>query len=234
MKGLLRLLLALFLCSWPLQAASPITHMILAKKWMEHVHAFHGKDKDAFLYGNLFPDIRYLGGISRAETHPSGLSLEDIQQAHTPFLAGMHLHAWLDEAREGLVLSWGIYAHVEKYAEGYPATLLKMVEDEILYERISPICEIWQTMHIPKEAFAFGLTKKKILAWHAILCLHFSCRPSTLLAMLAKQNKGYANIPARTVRRWSKVIPYLAEQPQLRTYVLLLEETICDSYIQHL
>ena len=231
MRLLLGLAAALLYAS--LQAASPVTHIVMAQKWMEIVRPFHGEHKNAFYSGNLFPDIRYLGTVSRESTHEEGVTLEYVLESPSPFWAGTRLHAWIDDTRESLVVEWDVYRHIEKYAEGHKATLLKMVEDEILYDRLSRRHMMWDIAHIADDEWRAGISRKTLIKWHLFLTLYFSCRPSRQLSLLAKERKSYLNVPAKTVKRWSKVIPYLAQQTELQEYVERLEDTI-SAYFEDL
>lgn len=213
-----------------MHAASPVTHVVIADNWMETVRPFHGKHRDAFISGNLFPDIRYLGEVSRDSTHEADVTLEDVLQSPSPFLAGTRLHSWLDETREALVVKWGIYSHVEKYAEGHMTTLLKMVEDEILFHRLSPPRMMWNILHISEEERETGISKSSLAKWHWFLSMYFSCRPSTQMKILANRNTAYLNIPAATVKKWSKVIPYLAQKQELLDYVEALESAVAEQF----
>jgi len=213
------------------EAAGPVTHIYLAGKWAQFLGIPAKQQQIDFLAGNLFPDIRYMGEICRHETHEPNLSLEDVKKSPTPFRMGMRLHAYIDEKREELVELWGIYSHVEAFAEGHKATLLKLVEDEILYEKMS-IPPIMQALAvIPEEELAFGLSPQSLQAWHEFLLQYLSLRPSQLLEQLAMQNRPLFDVPPQTVKLWSKELPKLAAEQVLREYVNCLVESFIHTFL---
>jgi hypothetical protein len=115
-------------------AAAPVTHVLLAEKWIEYKEHYNKKEKRAFILGTLFPDIRYLGVVTRNKTHEFELTISDLEKKQSPFIKGKRLHAWVDETREALVVKWNIYSKLKSIKDQkYKATFLKLLEDEILY-----------------------------------------------------------------------------------------------------
>ena len=93
-------LLTLFLCLHVFaHGASPLYHALIGEKWLEAFENYNEQEKHSFMLGTLFPDIRYIAHIPRAQTHEHGLSIEEIRQTPDPFIKGMRVHAYVDEAR---------------------------------------------------------------------------------------------------------------------------------------
>lgn len=67
-----------------LEAAAPNTHVYFAQQWID-IHQMPEEDQNAFIIGTLFPDIRYLGTISRDKTHEKGVTPEKILVRKTLF-----------------------------------------------------------------------------------------------------------------------------------------------------
>lgn len=230
-KAFISNLLVCFL-GWmlPLAAAAPITHLYLAHQWQENFCLFQGEDLGAFLLGNLFPDIRYLGEVSRERTHETHVTLEKILLSQSPFLAGMRLHALVDEQREVLVVKWNVYEEIKEEEAVYQATLLKLIEDEILYHQVNVKFIKTQLENVLEEELAKGSSYASVQQWHKFLYHYLSLPPSQLLIHLAAQDKGFFNIPAETIKRWSQRLPYLSQKPELVSYVSDLSAFFSESF----
>jgi hypothetical protein len=75
---------------------NPYTHYTLALKL---ITLFEPADPDEFIWGSLVPDIRYLAGLPREQTHFSPDQLQGLLQNYPDlksFLQGYQLHCFLD------------------------------------------------------------------------------------------------------------------------------------------
>ena len=200
-------------------SAGPITHILYAYYWTAQ------KDKEltyeemrAFILGTLFPDIRYLGGITRAETHQYGLTIADIEQEPSPYKRGKMLHSYLDEKREELVVKWGIYDKIKPWVPEHQDSFLKLLEDEILFDSFHrPNTDLYLTELIPEEE-AEQVSKQQLLQWHFILRTFLAMPPHELLDQLAKQNRGFPNISPEMTAQWSVLLETFAQDPEMLTY----------------
>lgn len=213
----------LFLLPCLLNAAAPLTHLVLAQEFLKQTPFLQEAEIKPFLVGNVFPDIRYLGEISREETHEKEITLDDIFNAPSPFIAGMRLHALVDVFREDMVVYWNIYDLIE--GESHPATLLKLIEDEILYEMVETQNFIPLFDEILTDELAWKVSLLTHHKWHYFLQRYLGKKPSQILVDLAERDMPYFNIPAETIRVWSTLVPQLAENEDLRNYVKVLMET---------
>ena len=219
---------ALFFVPVLIHSAAPLTHLVLAKKFLEKTpYKLEEIQKRSFLLGTLFPDIRYLGEISRENTHPLGLTLNDICQSPTPFIAGMRLHAWIDEIREQFAVQCNVYALIEEIGGAHRATLLKLVEDEILYEdNTFPLL----LTGFAEEELNFGIPLETVQKWHFFLKTYLRNRPSTLLQELSEKDLPLFNVPSPIIKEWSKQLPLLAQREDLKNYVKDLFEIILNCF----
>jgi hypothetical protein len=200
-------------------AAGPITHIYLADRWVESGATYKNEEMREFIIGNLFPDIRYLGEISREDTHEEGVTLDDIDNSNSPFLAGKRLHAYVDVFREACVEKWGVYNLVREFSHGHNANFLKLIEDEILYDRIWPEFIIACLDELVEDEVATGVSTDCLLLWHLGLQTYFAQRPSQMLAQLAETGKGLYGMSPQTIAEWSELLPILAQQEELIQYV---------------
>lgn len=213
--------------------ATPFTHLYLAEKWLQLVEPteMENDQRTAFILGNFFPDIQYLGDVSRTDTHETNLTIEDVYYSSSPFLKGTRLHAFVDEKREAFVVENQIYSLISEYASGHQmATLLKLIEDEILFHPATAAKAIALFPTIIPEELATGISKKSLKKWHYFLSVYFSMPPSELLELMSAQNLPLLNIPPETIKLWSQIVPVLAKNPELIDYVSRLDAAFTETF----
>jgi len=204
----------------PSFAAAPVTHVVLAEHWIQHQEQYSDEQKRSFMLGTLFPDIRYLGVISRSKTHERGLTLQHLLEKQSEFNKGKRLHAFVDKQRENLVVKWKIYDRIRKVpGQKYKTTFLKLLEDEILFSTRdwSDIRQYLKTIH-PEEQ-TYQIRDEDISRWHAQLSRAFLAPPSIYLMTLAFLNRGYGNVPPEIIKEWSQLLPELAKDKEIQNYV---------------
>jgi hypothetical protein len=213
-------LLVLILIKQNAYAAAPVTHAVLGLKWIDLHEQYTDEEKRGFILGTLFPDIRYLGVTSRAETHEKGVTLDTLLAKQSPFSKGKRLHAFVDIEREKLIAKWNIYDKLKDFPEKkYKTTFLKLLEDEILYPRRdwSDIKQYLAIIH-PEERI-LNITDESIEKWHANQLMAFSAKPSDNLRMLAKMHKHFAGVPSEILLQWADLLPKYAENKEMIEYV---------------
>ena len=207
-------------------SAGPVTHLFFAEKWIEQFGSLEEPARYEFLSGNLFPDIRYLGIVTRIETHEANLTLEDVHSSSTPFLTGTRLHSYVDEKRDALVETSGIYAWIAPYAQGHEVVLLKLLEDEILYDRIETLLAKLQVYRISEPERFTGIPDKVLEKWHFFLYYYLSRRPTQVLREFAEEDQVFLGIPANLLAGWSDAMQQLAQQPEVLDYMQTLENLL--------
>src|SRR5690606_28508994 len=96
----LGIFLLIILNSIAAHAAGPILHAYLGLRWIEkHGSDFSPHEKQAFILGTLFPDIRYLADISREKTHFDVKTLKQVKKGQNAFEQGMRFHSYVDRKR---------------------------------------------------------------------------------------------------------------------------------------
>ncbi len=163
--------------------AAPVAHIFCALALLNS-----GKlkvdDKQAFILGTSFPDIRYLDVIERAETHKKNVTWDDVVNAPSSFEAGMLLHALLDHVRENYVEIHHLYDQLPN--NPYRTHVLKFFEDILLYDYVTEwphIITYFDT--IAQEEKKYGIAMPYLRIWHKLLQQYISQHPS------AKQIAGF-------------------------------------------
>ncbi len=197
----------LILCGSVAQAAAPATHVLYAQLWMEQNYI---ADPQLFVAGTLFPDIRYLGTISRAHTHEKGITPKKIRQTASPFKAGMRLHVYLDETREKFVKDSKIEKELTAIPKKYRVLFLKVLEDEIYWNQVDTQLAQNALAIIHDQEIEAGVDEETVLAWHRSLTDYFDQRPSLFFKQLALEGKGFLQADAETIAQWAQILPSYA------------------------
>lgn len=212
-------LLTFFIAFSALECAAPATHIHSAELWMRSYPFEEEEEQMAFIAGTLFPDIRYLGSISRQETHEEGVTASKIRKTSNAFIAGKRLHAFVDEKRETFVKKCKVYSHLKKISKKERVLFLKLLEDEILWDRTDTVFAGKALSKVYPEEIKTGLSQEDIELWHQTMIDCFTIRPSDFLHALSKEDKGFLKANAKTVKEWSDLIPVFANDPYFVQYV---------------
>jgi len=205
-------------------AAAPLTHLCLASKFLTlHCTHYTPEQRNSFLRGTSFPDIRYLGGIAREKTHDKDVTLQTISTTTSPFEAGKKFHVWVDEVREQLVEQWNVYKTVtelSKSSHNNRGLFLKLIEDAILFNNTNnkTFDALMLFSIIDPEALQYGISRIKILEWQTILIAYLSIQQNWLLKLSSL-------LLNKVPEEWSTEVPRLAQEKVFVDYVdrLLVE-----------
>lgn len=149
--------------------AGPIGHIVCALALLNSPK-IDIKDKDAFLAGTNFPDIRYITDINRSTTHRiNERTLEFLKNADSSFEAGRRFHVIVDYAREQHMLKNGAYNFIKKGP--LQSQILKLTEDDILFKKFKnsnfDTDQIFNNIY--KEELSYDIKPDEIKRWHNIL-----------------------------------------------------------------
>src|SRR5512135_2285635 len=112
--------------------ASQVAHIIYAQKYFER-HPSHDIDRDEFMLGCTFPDIRRIDpSVKRKETHLCHECLDMDFSNLTSFEAGWKFHLYCDMKREEILNKYDFYSI--RHAGDFANLAAKLLEDELAYE----------------------------------------------------------------------------------------------------
>lgn len=215
--------------SFLLNAAGPITHAYLAEKWFAQCSNYTEEEKHSFILGTFFPDIRYLGVADRDETHEAGLSVNDFLQPQSPFSAGKKLHCLVDEMRERFVIEKDIYTYLKnipQVPQDHLSSLLKLIEDEILYQESSWHLVSQGLANVDQEELALNIPSMSLEMWHKLLASYFRQPPTETLNKLSLLKMNFMDVPSYVVEIWSAMLPVLSKDEVFRQYTKEMVEHI--------
>jgi len=152
---------------------SQITHIVYGKKIFDRIG---GHDWHDFVIGTVFPDIRYIAKLKRDDTHIYNTSEDQIPRNNS-FNAGFYTHCFVDEKRESLLASYGLYNLIPR--DYLHVTAVQLLEDTITYPLFNDwksICQILKD--ISEEEKTYGVSHEVIRGWHDELSNYMEKGPS--------------------------------------------------------
>lgn len=152
--------------------ASQITHIVYGEKVREKLLIRKQIRQDKYFIGNVFPDIRYLGTISREETHPKDPVIEKLNDFDNSFELGVYVHALVDWEREKALDKLGMYDLIEK--NQITSTALKLLEDEITCSLFNRWGEVIPYFDQILEEETDLVSEDIVYKWHKLLKTYLS------------------------------------------------------------
>jgi hypothetical protein len=136
----------------------------------------------------------------------------------------MKLHAYIDVVREQFVVHYKIYRHLSKIPRKHHATFLKLVEDQIIWDKINHLEAITMLETLDDQEKKWGVSEKDLLKWHFWLTNYLLTPPSDLLSLFAVMKRSFLSIPVKEVEKWPAMIETLARDPVFQNYMEALEK----------
>ena len=153
--------------------AGEIGHVVYGARMLSYLD--DKVQNPAYWVGTLFPDIRHTGVVSRHRTHPTDVTLDSLV-GPDDFATGMRVHAWIDATREKFLRE----ANIKESLPWHPFVphALKLVEDELLYDRYDD----WNLIHrvlskVWEEEVRLMNDSQRIGEWHRVLQDYFKKKP---------------------------------------------------------
>lgn len=196
--------------------ANQITHIVLTEKISNKIFGIF--DREAFIIGTVFPDIRYLKVIDRDKTHFKGLSLKDVLAEKNSFTAGLKYHSLVDEVRERYMIEKGIYTLIP--TSKFITQALKVYEDEVLYPTVSTWAQITaylDTVLIDEKELVKDINKIKM--WHSLMSEYFKSNPTDNSRRIFILNIGFSEEISTEI---NKTIDQMRKVPKVREIILNL------------
>lgn len=175
--------------------AGPVTHIIFALLMLPLLPP--DMDKQAFIIGTSFPDIRYMAGISRAATHIEPVSWDAIVNEPSAFRAGMMLHNLVDNVRI-MHLEHYFYdiTQLEQYTPAYIKLfplMQKTAEDAYYYryctaDRWQEVSSYFDTVY--QEELDFGIDEAVLRQWHTMIQTYIAQEPTPRIIAEFCANSG--------------------------------------------
>lgn len=159
--------------------ANQITHIVLAEKMSDKL--FEKFNREDFLIGTVFPDIRYLKVIGRDQTHFKNLTFQNILDEQDSFAAGMKYHSLVDETIEKYMVQEGIYDLVPPSKIIMYVYALKNYDDEILYSNVLDWGRIVNYLNfiLPGE-ISLVKQEEEIKKWHSLIQTYIKEKPADM------------------------------------------------------
>lgn len=187
--------------------ASQVAHIIYAKKYFDSLEFGTGEekivenrqesnppkdlDRDFFLLGCVFPDIRRIdAGIRRRDTHLRFDKIDLDFSGLSSFEAGWKFHLYCDMRREEILNRYDFYS-LDRADEMYSQPA-KLFEDELVYDGYNN----WEKVvsyfrNPPAVETGINISRETFALWYAILAKYFETKPTdkTTRIFLSKLQK---------------------------------------------
>jgi len=200
-------------------AALPMTHIYIAEKWIEGFTSYNVKEKQAFMLGTLFPDVKILGVQPIKDPYKEPASLEMVYMLTNPFEAGKKLHIFLDRLRDELIDKWNIRTLVGYLPQEHIDMFLGLLEDEILYKDQSANTVRQFLSAIYEDEILSGVPVEALIRWHRMLIQYLADRPREMLKKVAEAGEGYLDVSDNIVQQWNEALPLLAKNEKIQRYI---------------
>ncbi len=154
--------------------ATQVTHAALVDRVFDQY--FYKYNKQEFVIGSLFPDIRYMAGVNRQITHFEDIGFQEILDEKSSFLAGILYHSFVDKTRQQWLTGNGLY---ELIPYDYHWTqAVKFYEDSLYFGDIKnwEVIAAYLDKILPEE-LNFKIDRSVILEWHKMLVDYFNLDP---------------------------------------------------------
>lgn len=217
-----KVILITIICLYPFKnfASAPAMHVFLGERWLaKFAPEYQEEDKKLFLLGTVFPDIRYLGVIKREQTHFKNVTLQKIRQEKSAFKRGMLLHSYVDELRENYAPREAVEKKLSDIPRPLQGTFLKLLEDQILQDKLNWALFRSALLSIPEEEKKIGIPEKSLAEWHTGLTVYFSVFPSLLLMQLGMMEQKIFILDAPTVKLWGTLLPQYTHNKEVQQYL---------------
>lgn len=203
----------------PLFGAAPVTHIYFAELYMDICKpAYTKKERESFMRGTLFPDIRYLARIPRKKTHVYGLTLEDVINTKDAFTAGKLFHSFVDEQREKITEREKIYELVKSIPKKAQHHFIKGVEDELCYKNIDVKFALHSLKEIDLREKESEIPYYTVRAWHRHLKNYLQQSPLQLFQERSRKKQRYLLLSAEEVAQTALALDAFSHNKKLINY----------------
>lgn len=210
--------IALNLLSTMSMACAPAMHAYLGQMWLDAYQVKEATTRRDFMIGTLFPDIRYMGHVSRSQTHEKHVTLEQIDKEKNYFKKGMLFHAYVDEQHEKFTNRSKAYQNLPKDIKSSREIFIELISDEIIFDQawIKPIATDINT--VINDEKILGLTEFDLYPWHMLLNAYFMDPPSQNLQRLTMIGRDIKFLKAKTIETWAKRLPEMKKNAYYQKY----------------
>lgn len=200
-------------------SAGPVMHILTAELFFLHCRPHYTQaQRDAFIRGTLFPDIRYVAGLSRGSTHKKKVTLVEVCAQTDPFTAGKLFHSYIDQLRENCAWREKMYQYVS-YEKPLNKHLLKVIEDELVYKKIAKDSAISALQTFEWSDLQDGVRFYHTLIYQSNLTDYLRQSPLSLFKSRTRTKRGYLSMSLERTAEWAELLEKYAQDDRVRAYV---------------
>lgn len=202
-----------------LSAAGPITHAALTEQLFRLYPQYQESEKQSFRMGTLFSGVHNLGGLTADQVNFPGVTMQEILNEPSPFIAGMMFHAYVDNYREQFVSENAPWSSFEGKGIVHKELYLKFLEDQVLCASVDK--GPWKSCvnYVHPEELTWGIDDAILQKWHYLLGMSFAYQPSTLVFFAYLQGKGLLDVPHEEMAIWYDTFSGVSSRTEVKDYV---------------
>lgn len=206
-------------------AGGPVFHAFFAQFWLNEFEEYNFEQSQQFFLGNLYPDIRYIENIGREETHESKVTFKKVVMEKDPFRKGVLLHSYLDKMRSQKVNKLKTARLISKQVKSFTGHFLKLVEDEILFEKINQTQAKVYLSGKMKPTAPLPVSTVATTKWRYLLKLYFTASPKILIKQLEVLSKLFENLSKKMIFNWDHLLErYSKDKKMIKKTNKLIDE----------
>lgn len=202
-------LFLLFVTFSTLSAYNPVGDAYFAKKFLQRYPYQNEEQTQEFYAGTFFPGITVFDPDMMWDTRFEHVTVFEILQEKSPFVAGMKFHNFLKDAREDLLEEHGLP----------DSDFLQILVNEPLYhtdyfgDRASYFTKIWPEERLLED-------KEEILKlWHTHLINTLADSPRYWAARARFLNDPSVPYTKQELKNWHISFPFALRNPQITAYI---------------
>lgn len=112
-----------------------------------------------------------------------------------------------------------VYPILQPHAEGHELFLLKLTEEEILFNKYNPDGSSQEALDALRACLLSGLTKEQLEMRLQRIRRLGAIAPHDTLALLSEMGYSYRGLMPSTLGNFSKILPDLAKNKQIQNYM---------------
>lgn len=182
-----------------------ISHVIYGRAVLDRfLEKGKGINLRDYFIRTLFPDIRFLGTVSREKTHVTPPPLKGISSVQGSFYKGFYVHLLTDIERERVLESLGFYKLFPLDPNVQRAS--KLLEDTLIWSYRNNWKEIVDYLQDVLEEELEFTNEAIVRRWHQLLISYFQKKPSIESAISLAKSLGFPKMILTDITRWMEKI----------------------------
>lgn len=217
-KRLINLTVYFILCA-PLQGLAPMLQVKLAHIWFETCDKYSARERQEFVLGSLINELPHLEKSHHTSTYLEGVTLKDVFHAKTSFEAGRLYNHYLRALRKRHAERNSIYDLLHGIESEKKDFFLKLLEDELMYDRQLCIKACSYLSAISEGEILTGVKVDRLAIWHGVLYKYLGQKPSESIPLFKKDQRIKLDFTKEETEFWRAALLFFSSHKKIKEYV---------------